>query len=172
MQEKVDPLIPLLSMPPGTAIFSRVDVGQGWQTDFLIHEDEKHLRQLPRDLRIQIRTGLIVEGDIHLVNVMFIAGSSLDFLYETWWNWCGDLGQCFRDMVTQATINFHFHTEMGMPKRSVQIPNSLKGAFEEYCLRLDGRSWEMKAFDAAREKVYRRFPKPEDLWRSFPKPGK
>ncbi len=155
-------------MPPGSAVYARGEFDESMikETMFLIREEPLIVQRFPAGVQVELRTGLFADQGVMLVAVIFrIEGE----YYETWWNYhqTGGVGpQHFSDMTTQARIPILFFTpEMA---RSIAIQNSLAPFFDDAAKRIQRMpAWSMQDFEAARERVYARFPTVTKLWNAL-----
>ncbi len=151
----------------GTAIFGSISIdGRKIQTDFLIQEHIKYIASIPRNARVVFRGGLYIVDNVYLVPIMLRIGNNSDLLYETWWNYSSPYNQRhFERMAKQDEINLHLYYSNSHLK-IIRVPNILREAFQKYCMKLKNTGdWDMKTFDNARDKLYRRYPTPMSLWR-------
>lgn len=160
--------------PPGMMIYARVsiDTAGAWETAFLIREEQKYVRAFGQHPAVEMRAGLMYE-DAHpgrrvaLVPVMLRIGAGKDAqLYECWFNYFGGNTDSFLDLAAQS----HFAIAFFTPERSkgVRVKNGMQELFTRALAALaPAPAWSMGDFDAAREKIYRAYPAPYDLWRAL-----
>lgn len=134
------------------------------ETIFVLKEEDGITNVLAK-MPCQIKHGLFEVGQVWTVVVMFYIWNTI---YEIWWNYHeagGEGAKCFEDMAIQDQIRIFFVTERKRIILHSQRKNELKQPFKRYLKTLK-RSflWSMKAFDQAKEEMYRRFPSKENLW--------
>lgn len=161
--------------PPGMMIYARVstDNAGAQETAFLIREEQKFVRAFGHNPVVEMRAGLLYEDApgarrVALVPVMLRIGAGKDAqLYECWFNFHGaDNRASFADLAAQPASAIFFF----VPERSkaVRVQNGLRALFAETRGALEAMpAWSMGDFDAAREKIYRAYPTPHDLWRAL-----
>lgn len=159
-----NPLVAIKSAPIGSATYARGEFDENMvkETMFLIREEPRVVQRLGENPQVILRAGQIEQDNVLLVAVLLRIGGAY---YETWWNYHQTSGgaQYFEDMATQERIALVFFT----PERTRQIAirNSLAPFFASV-----GRAaaalpaWTMRDFDAARDKIYARFPTVTKLW--------
>ena len=162
-----DPLTVLMQMPPGSALYSITDTGIGPQTDFMIREDDQHIKKIPpKSPEIRMRSGLIEQDGVSLVPVLILIDRNFDMLYEVWFNWWPHQ-QHLRHLAKQRKVNIHVYDDRAK-RRSLQINNAMADDFSRYVTELEKvQEWSMTQFNAAREAVYARYQKPEDMWKAL-----
>lgn len=162
--------------PPGMMIFARVSIdnpGAAWETAFLIREEIKYVKAFGQNPAVEMRAGLLYE-DAHparrvaLVPVMLrIGAGKAAQLYECWFNFHADENRAaFADLATQSDFAIAFFT----PERAkyVRVRNGMQTLFARALA--DARAapaWSMRDFDTARDKIYKAYPAPYDLWRAL-----
>lgn len=158
----------LLQSPYSVATCARFHEGPSADvlTVFMVHEDRPHVDGLPEQVPIDIRASLFVRQGVGVVTVMLGIG---DDTYETWWNFHNPaLRKCFDDICEQDKLLVSFFVDRPIPERIVWIPNTLRARFREVVGALEEmETWEMTAFDRAREEVYAEYPTPQALWASM-----
>ncbi len=169
MNAKADPQAIIQSAPPGTALYARIDAGQGWETAIFIREESARIAELGAGPRVEIRTALLVEGDVALIPLFVRLGASHEKVYETWLNahQTGGGMQFLADLATQPRIAVILYGDRGR-ERAIQSPNLLRDSFAEILARVGPLpAWTMAEFDAARERLYTRYPSPGALWQGL-----
>lgn len=151
--------------PVGSAVYANGEFDENMVKEimFLIREEPRIVKAFGENPRVELRAGLFQEADVFLVAVLLRIGGEY---YETWWNiyQTGDDGPLhFLQMSTQKRIPILFFTpEM---TRSIAVRNSLAPFFQDASEQIAGaRVWTMQEFDAARERIYARFPTVTKLW--------
>jgi len=150
---------------PGQASILRFLVDEGVVTGFIIREDLEHLRALPSQPMIQVRSALLVEDGVGIVVVLArIEGE----IYETWINWHFEglgLAECLDDLAQQEKMFFQFYVDRSEPERIIWVPNFQRELFERILHLISAMEpWSMQAFDTARMSVLQRFPNVQSLW--------
>lgn len=165
----VDTLI--RSMPPGYMTYSRVQVPGGeWMTALLVREDRAHVNALGSNPQIALRAGMFTEGDVLLVAIMIKVNQEPP--YDTWLNYhqSGGGQDYIDDLASQERLPILFYTEAGR-KRSISIRNGLADFIATVAPALSAAPpWTMQAFDAARDRLYTRYPDQAALWRTLALP--
>ena len=156
------------TLPPGSMIYGRVkqSLGTPWQTVFYIREDSEHIEAIPPNPPIEMRSGVMEERGVVLIPILIKLN---DELYECWLNYCTQGGkEALQALASQEQNVVLIFKDKGKQERSIGFNNSCKNTF---ALILEGVSkkptWQMKEFDAAKENLYRWFPKIKDLWREL-----
>ena len=154
----------ILSGPPSSAGYARFRNSSGKEgTCFLIHEDSQHIRRLPKQVSIDIRSTVFKRSGVSLVIVMLrIEGE----IYETYWNFYNPtLRQCFHDMSTQDEVLVSFFVDTVEPMRTISTPNVLRSGFERLMESLAGiEGWTMEEFNRRKEELSREYPTVQALW--------
>jgi hypothetical protein len=152
--------------PPSTMIYSRFVAGDQkiWETGLLIREDAEHIEKLPRNPVIEVRAGLFIEGGVQILAIMVKA---VGVLYETWFNYHQrgmDTDEYLHDWATQESLAVIVYGQKGR-ERSIRIRNPLVDIATKAQKRLQqAEPWSMEDFDAARGRLYDRYPTADDLW--------
>jgi len=152
--------------PPGTMAYAHQQIGSDapWMTGFLISEHDWRVNGLGQKPDIVLRAGAFEQDGVLLVAVLMKVSGEL---YESWFNYyqTSEIGpQYFRDLIEQPTITFAFFTPE--PTRVLAIANNLGAFFTQAQARAAAlKPWSMRQFDAAREKIYQRFPTVARLWK-------
>ncbi len=155
----------LLHAEPGQASVLRFLVDEGMITGFIIREDEEHVRALPTQPRIEVRSALLIEDGVGLVVVLArIEGE----IYETWLNRHFEghgMAECLDDLALQEKLIFSFYVDQTQPERIIWMPNLSRDSFERTLgLISPMEPWSMEAFDRARAGIFRRYPDVHSLW--------
>jgi len=136
---------------------------------FMIREDARRVERLDKNPAVEIRAGGFEQDDVLAVAVMFRIGAEL---YECWFNFCQDGGgeKYFRNLAEENTFVIAFYApELS---KAIRVRNRLKSFFQQMLERAAGRTWSMSEFDAARNKIYARYPGVPVLWNALlPGPG-
>lgn len=162
----VDPQDVIMAAPPGTANYSRVDVGEGMETALLLREESDRIRALGPSPRVEIRAALLVEGGVALIPILVRLGSKAKDIFEAWLNvhQIGGGMQYLQDLATQKRILAILYGDKGR-ERAIESLNMLKSTFAHILAEVAGLPpWSMQDFDRARERVYRWYPTPKELW--------
>jgi hypothetical protein len=147
-----------------TAMFVPARLSDGEEIAcFLVREDASHVAHLPKQVSIEVRCGLLREANIGLVPVMLRVEGEI---YETWGNWHNPYAaRCLRSFAQQDKLVIAFLVNSLTPERTLWTPNTLQETFGAMMTELEKMTpWSMSAFDAARERVYQRYPNPQALW--------
>lgn len=154
----------ILSGPSSSAAYARFRNFSGKEvTCFLIHEDSQHIRRLPKQVSIDVRSTLFKRSGVSLVIVMLrIEGE----IYETYWNFHNStLRRCFQDMSTQDELLVSFFVDTAEPTRTISTPNSLRSGFERLMESLaDVSPWTIEEFNKGKEELSREYPTVQALW--------
>lgn len=173
MSGLVDPFSVMPRLRPGSMAYGRVDVGDGWETAFLVREESREIRRLGDRPRLRFRAALMVESGVGLVPIIVRLGRSqqqefLDEYYEAWFNvHQGEPGGglvYLDDLIRQSRLSVILFCDRGR-QRAIGAANLLGETFAEMKRQLAVLpAWSMQTFDAARERVYARLPTVEALW--------
>jgi len=150
------------------AQFQAEDQGEVWEeTGLLIREDIEHIKALPRYPVIEVRAGMVNEGNVQLlVIVVQVRGE----LYETWFNYHQhgeDTEKYLNDWIEQEDLAVIFFSDTGL-ERSIRIRNLLSDLAQRALpLLREAEPWSMEDFDAARARLYERYPTVVDLWKAL-----
>ncbi len=153
------------SAPAGTMAYARQQTALDapWMTGFLISEQKWRVQGLGQNPDIELRCGAFEQdGVLLVVALMQVSGE----LYETWFNYYQTDGgeKYFRDLIEQPAITFAFFAPD--PIRVIAVANHLGDFFAQAQARATAlKPWSMRDFDAAREKIYQRFPTVSKLWK-------
>ena len=150
---------------PGQASMLRFLVDEGMVTGFIIREDEEHIRALPAQPMIEVRSALLVEDGIGVVAILArIEGE----IYETWFNRHFEglgLAECLDDLALQERLFFGFYAGRPQPERIIWMPNHPRDSFERILHLISAMEpWSMEAFNMARMSVLQRYPDLQSLW--------
>lgn len=165
--EMVDPEQLVAWARPGVMIYAQIEADDGPQIALLIREEPSRVRGFGPSPRVELRLGLYMEGSIALIPLMVGVGSGKrQELYETWIN-LHQLGGAGPDVLhrlaIQATIRLLFYG--GRRERAIEVPNRIGPAVAQIGERVaDLPAWSMAGFDAARDRLYERFPSVRALW--------
>ena len=165
-----DPFELIKQMPAGSAVYARAgQKSDSMETCILIREDDSQIKRIRKNPIIELRSGLW-ESHVCVVALMVkLAGLP----YETWWNYHQEGGgeKYFEDMTRQLTLPILVYDEQSK-RRSVMVRNSLSSIFRSYADKLRLKPpWSMKAFDAARDRIYDEHATVIDLWNALACPG-
>jgi hypothetical protein len=173
MAERIDPITILVTRPPGSCLFGRVQLDAGtWEVAWYIRETSARIAALDRP-EIEFRAGAIgqrYQGQaVVLLPILVRIGPERgENLFESWLNVWADDGKGLEELntlVTQARLTLHFYGESGRRERSLVVSNQLQDFAAEAIARLDGLpAWSMPAFDRARQALEARYPTVEALW--------
>ncbi len=166
---KVDPRDFIQKAPPGTALYARINVGQGWETAIFIREESTRIAQIGPGPRVEIRAALLDEGGVALIPLFVRLGASHEKVYETWLNvhQTGGGMQFLKDLASQPRIAVILYGDCGR-ERAIQSPNLLRETFAQLMFEVVRLPpWTMAEFDAARGRVYARHPSPGALWQGL-----
>jgi len=161
----------VMQSSPGLMLYARFQAESegevSEQTGLLIREDMEHIKALPRHPVIEARAGLFNEGDVQLLAIMV---KVQDELYETWFNYHqrGENSEKYlNDWVEQEDLAVIFFSGTGL-ERSVRIRNLLSDLGRRALpLLREAEPWSMEDFDAARARLYERYPTVGDLWKAL-----
>jgi len=156
---------------PGTMIYEQFQVedqGEVWEeTGLLIREDMQHIKALPRHPVIEVRAGMLNEGNVQLLAILVKVQGEL---YETWFNYHQrgeDSEKCLNDWIEQEDLAVIFFSDTGL-ERSIRIRNLLSDLAQRALpLLRQAEPWTMEDFDAARARLYERYPTVGDLWKAL-----
>jgi hypothetical protein len=165
MTNIADPSKWIKTAEPGTMVYARQAIAPGapMTTGLLIREEPARVAAFGRDPLVAMRCGAFEQDGVLLVVVLVKIGREL---YETWFNYhqTGGGEQFFRDLMVQATINISFFTPD--EAKMVAIRNRTGDFFGQALIHVTQLpAWSMHDFDAARAKVYARYPTVAKLWR-------
>lgn len=161
-----DPQDVIMSAHPGTVIYARVDVGAGMETALFLREESERIQALGPGPRIEIRAALLIEDGVALIPILVRLGPKAKDIFETWLNihQTGGGMHYLQDLATQPRILVILYGDHGR-ERAIESINLLKSTFADILVRVAGLPpWTMREFDQARERVYRRYPTPKELW--------
>lgn len=165
-----DPFELIKSFPPGMASIGRAKEkpDHPWTSIFLVREEEKYIRGLGKYPQIEVKTALVAENNVAAVFVQFRINMDWDYLYDCWVN-CHAPGNedILSDFSRQNIFVFKFF-DSRQDRRTVAIPNHLKGVFAGYAEAIGKLPpWSMQEFDALKERIYSRYPTGRDMWLKF-----
>lgn len=167
----VDPLQVLRQMPPGSALYSRELLSDRWEVAWLIREETERIKKLGDNPEVEFRAGLIYQDEVALIPVLVRIGpETRESIYETWINvhQPEDGFRYLRDLSAQDRIVLHLYGDGCRLERTLKVSNQLQGFILETLNRIKNvPPWPMLAFDAAREKLYKRFPDVLLLWKAL-----
>lgn len=166
MDELIDAAKWIKDSEPGTMAYAMQQTAADgpWAIGFLVREQAWRVKGLGQNPDVELRCGAFEQDGVLLVVVLAkISGE----LYESWFNYhqTSNLGdQYFRAMLEQPALTFTFFTPE--PAKRIQI-NNRTGAFFTQALERAAQlpPWSMRDFDAARDKVYARYPTISKLWK-------
>jgi len=154
----------ILQAPPGACVYAMTRLERGAdEVALLIRERSGIIADLGRAPRIEIRASLIREADVYLIPLLTCIEGEL---YETWINYHAEGGrQAVECLAIQDHLTIHLYDDDRHRARSLAIPHHLTEFWREAArLLAPSPPWSMAAFDAARERVYRRYPTVQALW--------
>lgn len=168
MSQLTDAETVIKTAQPGMMIYGRVkqSLEASWQTVFYIRDDAEHIKAIPPDPPVEMRSGVMDEYGVVLIPILIKLGNDL---YECWLNYYAEGGkEALQSLATQEQNVILIFGDKGQQERSIGFKNSLSKTF---ALILEGAqkkpAWGMKDFDRAREKLYRWYPKVKDIWREL-----
>lgn len=173
MLPKIDPKDFIISNNPGSAIYC-ITRRPEQRVDFLVKEESSIIKKLINPI-VSIKAGLYHYNNVTLVTVMFLIGTNMDQLFETWFNYHATGGQgqtAFSLMTTQEDIGFHLYGDSNKVEKGIVIPNNLKlKEFFANASKIISQipPWGMAEFDKEREILYKKYPTLEDLWKALSK---
>lgn len=165
----IDPQELIQAAPPGSAVYARLDAGQGMETAFLIREESRRISRLGPSPYMEFRAALLVEGEVALIPILVQLNREREAIYETWLNvYQTGGGMVFlQDLASQPRLLIVLYGDRGR-ERAITGPNVLRESFAEMMVHVSTlRPWSMADFDRARERIYRRYPSPKALWRGL-----
>jgi hypothetical protein len=157
----LDPLDPtpiqlLLKAPVTTAGYCGFSDPSGKiTTGFLIHEEEKFIAGLPKDISVELRGKIFTQDQPAVLVIMLGIGKEI---YETWWNyWAGQaISDRFGDLSVQKDIPVILFGQSMTPRRVIWVNNSLRNIFQDFNRQFQSAPfWTMDAFEAARNQIYK-----------------
>lgn len=161
----VDPQDVIRCAPVGSCVYSlaRIDAGAE-EVDFLIREETARV-QAWQSPAIEFRMAVLEERGVLLVPVMIRVGVEL---YECWINHHAEDAKTSRVLGTlaiQERLVLHCWGDAGARIRSLAVSNPHGATWAEAAHRCAAAPpWSMRAFDVARDAVYRRHPTVMQLW--------
>lgn len=166
MDKLIDAAKWIKTAEPGTMAYARQQtaVDGPWTTGFLIRERQWRVKGLGRNPDVELRCCAFEQDGVLLVAVLMKVSGEL---YESWFNYYQTTGgePYFHDLIEQPTVTFAFFTPE--PTRMLSIKNRVGGFFQQTLERTrQMEPWSMRDFDAAREKVYARYPTVSKLWKA------
>ena len=169
----IDPLNVLRQMPPGSALYSRELLSDRWEVAWLIREETKRINQLGKNPEVEFRAGIYEYDGVMLIPVLVRIGpETRESVYETWINIYqdGDGFKYLNDLFLQDRIVVHLYGNDCTLERSLVVSNQLQGFITAIIGLIEEiPPWPMSAFDAARKKLYNRYPDVLSLWNTFKK---
>jgi hypothetical protein len=151
---------------PGLMLYGRVkqSISDPWKTVFYIREDDEHIKAIPKNPPVELRIAVMKEDDVLLMPTLIRLNNTL---YETWFNYetVGKLS--IADLTQQDMMILLIFGDKRQQERSIAFKNSVRATFDSFLqIRRESKipSWTLSEFDAAREKVYTKFPTPKALW--------
>lgn len=158
---------------PGMMLYGRAFLTdqQAWETAFYIREESRIIRRLGPIPRVELRTGLFVDQGVALIPLLVELSSWKETQrYECWLNAHQEGVDGFaylNDLASQQRIAFFLYGDSGTLEHRFQIPNTVQRVFAEMSRQVRALPpWSMKAFDAAKEVLYRRYS-PDALWQAL-----
>ncbi len=156
-----------MASPPGVVVYGQFQAkGESPQTGLFIREESARIRQLGAKPVVEIRAGLLQEGEVYVVVLMVGIGGEI---YETWLNYYQEDGDdCLSDLAAQKRLLISFYGDQGR-ERAITINNfNLATMMSKAIPILAGsRRWGMVAFDEAKTGVCNRYPTPVALWETL-----
>ncbi len=156
-----------MASPPGIMVHSRFQAkGEAQQTGLFIREESARIRQLGTSPVVEIRAGLLQEGEIYLLAIMARIGGEI---YETWLNYNQeDGGDCLSGLAAQKRLLVAFYGDQGR-ERAITINNSNLAIMmgEAIPILAGSRRWGMADFDEAKARVCNRYPASVVLWEAL-----
>jgi hypothetical protein len=156
-----EPEAVMIQADPGIAVVGHTYRPEA-HADFFVREESRIIKAL-RNPVIILRPGVVVQGDVVLVMLLFRIGSRV---YETWWNYYEEgSDDLFKEMAKQETIGFHLYGETGKREKSTVVKNPLKGLFKELVKEVKKKDrWSQAEFERAKEQLFHRYPTAVELW--------
>jgi hypothetical protein len=145
---------------------------------FLIKEETKYINKYKHNPIIEVRIGMIKIDDVFVLTCMLLVNRDFDMLYEMFFNYhqtnngeVSNEGHKYLSTLSkQDEIPILFYNENNERVRNMMIKNNIKEEVFEMLWRLTNtKPWTMKEFDIAKEKVYKIYPSPMDLWNHLTK---
>jgi hypothetical protein len=165
----VSPVFLIQTSPPGAMIYALAEAKGEELFALLIREEPERVARLGKTVRVHTKTALIEQDGVGLVPLMVQIEDWEPF--ETWINYYQSQDgvdfregrRVFRALTERDVLALAFYTPA--EGRRIAVRNSLAPTMREIARRLQAMSpWTMRAFDAARDKLYARYPTVQDLW--------
>lgn len=173
---RVDPLAVLLSQPPGSCVYTRMQIDAGaWEVAWLLREDSARIRALGPGPDVECRAGALPQRfhgqEILLIPILVRVGPGVqENLWETWLNVYQDEGGIvyLHDLARQDRLTLHVYGDRGTRERSLVVSNQLRTFAEQALVEAERYPpWSMHAYDRARAQCYRRYPTVLALWEAL-----
>lgn len=110
--------------------------------------------------------------NVYIAPMMILVNFDREMLYETMFNYYRtEGGEKYLDALSrQDNISLLFCNEQNEVVRRICVKNSIKNDVKEMIkIFKKANPWASEEFDRAKEKLYRQFPSPEDLWKALNK---
>lgn len=176
MADLADPLAVIRTLPPGSALPARLQLGAGWEMAWLIREEDLRIRQLGKGPEVEFRARLMIEPAggtrVGLVPVVVRVGpQQKENLYESWLNERAAVDYSILDLLAaQPRITLHIYGDR--EQRRLAVRNSLASFAQTAAAEIRRLPpWLMGDFDQAREGIYRRHPSVLTLWSALKNGG-
>lgn len=170
---RTDALTVIRDAPPGTALYGRerIDTGAS-EVAWYLREFSERISQLGVGPAIEIRGNVIEYAHVLLMPILIRVGEERqEHIWETWLNaqQRENAGiDALSDLAIQPRIVVHFVGESVTIERSLTRSNPLQSLARDVLARLVRYpEWSMVQFDAARWRIYARYPTVLDLWRAL-----
>jgi hypothetical protein len=165
--------------PAGRMIYELISQDNiNFKFSFLIKEETKYINKYKYNPAIEVRIGMIKIDDIFVLISMLLINRDFDMLYEMFFNYhqtengeISDKGHDYLSILSkQNEIPILFYNEDNKRIRNLIIKNNIKEEVFEMLWRLTNtKPWTMKEFDIAKEKIYKIYPSPMDIWNHLTK---
>jgi hypothetical protein len=158
----------LKKMPFGTMLFEKVQFSEfeKFQTAFFIKEQRCNLDKLGKNPKIEFRSAIIEDFYILMLPVLVQFNFDENLLYECWFNYCGErISENFLDLAQQDQVRLVLIDDSNTVYRILETKNGVIWSFKQAVIAMKERfRWDMKEFDAARDKIFRQYPSVNELW--------
>lgn len=170
---RTDALTLIRSAPAGMALYGRERIDSGAsEVAWYLREESARIAALGVGPEIEVRGHVIEYARVLLIPILIRIGEERqENIWETWLNaqQPENAGiDALSDLSTQPRLVLHFVGDSGAIDRSLTRSNAIQSLARDVLVRL-GRypAWSMEQFDAARDRIYTRYPSVLDLWRAI-----
>ena len=174
----VDPLSILLQRPPGSALYTRMQLdGGAWEIAWLLREESARIRALGPGPDVEFRAGAMPQRfqgrEILLIPIVVRVGLEVqEHLWESWLNVHqgepeGGLVY-LQDLARQDRLTLHWYGDHRTRERSLVVSNQLRAFAQQAMSEAEQyQPWPMLAFDRARAQLEQRYPSVLALWQAL-----